>query len=85
MSDLTNLTKIFFFALSLFTSMLIGYGAAKIGSDRVCETDVVKAYALGKQNGLAEAQQSGSCVRWWTGATTADIQAARRSFCRGRW
>lgn len=80
---MTKLTKFLFFLAVMLANLATGWTLAKLGTEREYEADLVKAYAFGKQAGLVEAQQSGSCVKWWTGTRTADIQAARRSFCRG--
>lgn len=73
----------------LFTSILCaligiitGWCLAKMEHNATCAEQTTHAYLTGKQVGYAEAQQNGSCVRWWTGTAAAEIQAARRAFCR---
>jgi hypothetical protein len=75
----------------LFTGILCaliglatGWTLAKIDHTATCNEQTTHAYLTGKQVGYAEAQQNGACVRWWTGTSRADMQAARRAFCRGR-
>jgi len=75
-----------FLFTSLFCALIgiaTGWTLSKMDNNS-CEERTTHAYLTGKQVGLAEAQQSGACVRWWTGTSVDDMRAAKRLFCKGR-
>jgi uncharacterized protein (DUF2252 family) len=77
--------------LSLLCALIgavLGWSLATRTTDHACQDLLESTYkaarSAGKNAGLAEAQQNGSCLKWWTGTSTEGLQAAKNAFCKQR-
>jgi hypothetical protein len=77
---------LFIALLCILLGAILGWSLCLRTQDRACEELLESAYkagrAAGRATGLSEAAQNGSCLRWWTGASTEDLYAARAAFCK---
>lgn len=77
---------LFIAVLCTLMGAVLGWSLATRNLDRSCEELLESAYKAGRTAGraigVAEAQQNGSCLKWWTGTSTDDMHAAKAAFCK---